>query len=736
MPKELERDLGLWSVMAISVGAMVGSGIFILPALAMKMAGPAVVLAYAIAAILVAPAALSKSEMATAMPEAGGTYLYIERGMGPLLGTIAGIGTWFSLTFKSALALVGGAPYLLLLFSVRPDLLAIGTALVLIVINLVGVKQTGRMQVAIVGVMLAAMVWFVTGSGAAVDAARFTGFFEEGPGGIVAAAGFVYVSYAGVTKIASVAEEVEDPDRVLPLGMLGSLAFTALLYILVVVVIVGAAPDAGISGSNTPVADIASTTLPEVGVLAVVLAAILALISTANAGLLSSSRYPFAMSRDNLAPSLLRYVSARFDTPAAAILLTGGLMLLLIWQVPLADIAKLASAFKILVFVLVNLALVAFRESDIEEYDPAFEDPFYPWTQTVGVVGGLVLLTQMGTLPMVGAVLIVAAGLVWYFAYVRSRADREGVARGELRRRLGERAIAGTAEAYERENEDESVVVAVTESMDPDTERSVVQFGAAIADARDGQLTVAQFDEVPDQLPLESAREKLSPSDVEFEARMNDRRNAFDVPMAYGEVVSHDVDRAIVNFAGHQDADLLVLGSDTVDVDSRLVGHDLDWVARNTPCDLLMVDTVDLDEIESVALVTDQDPFDPLKMRVADAIAALADATVELIQTPPQDSRTGRFETIEGYHDDLTELLSAPVTSRTLEDDDPQVVAPTVDDAGLVIVGGDDEDVVHEIDDEQEDELWSGNERGVVVARSHDRTQSNLLGRLMDRLAS
>ena len=171
MTKELERDLGLWSVMAISVGAMVGSGIFILPALAMKMAGPAVVLAYLLAGLLVLPAALSKAEMATAMPEAGGTYIYIERGMGPLLGTIAGIGTWFSLTFKSALALVGGAPYIVLLFAVRPDLVAVGAAVVLIVVNVAGVKQTGRMQVGIVAVMLVAMAWFVGGSGGEIGRA-------------------------------------------------------------------------------------------------------------------------------------------------------------------------------------------------------------------------------------------------------------------------------------------------------------------------------------------------------------------------------------------------------------------------------------------------------------------------------------------------------------------------------------------------------------------------------------
>lgn len=110
MAKGLERDLGLPSVLAISIGAVVGSGIFILPALAMKMAGPSVVLAYLLTGVLVLPAALSKAEMATAMPEAGGTYVYIERGMGPILGTIAGIGTWFSLSFKGALALVGERP--------------------------------------------------------------------------------------------------------------------------------------------------------------------------------------------------------------------------------------------------------------------------------------------------------------------------------------------------------------------------------------------------------------------------------------------------------------------------------------------------------------------------------------------------------------------------------------------------------------------------------------------------
>ena len=110
----MKRELGLFSVVAISLGAMIGSGIFVLPGLATKIAGPAAPLAYLIAGLIVVPAAFAKSEMATAMPEAGGTYVFVDKGMGPLMGTVAGFGVWFSLLFKSAFALVGLGAYLVI----------------------------------------------------------------------------------------------------------------------------------------------------------------------------------------------------------------------------------------------------------------------------------------------------------------------------------------------------------------------------------------------------------------------------------------------------------------------------------------------------------------------------------------------------------------------------------------------------------------------------------------------
>ncbi|OYR83816.1 amino acid transporter, partial [Halorubrum distributum] len=155
---DLDRSLGLYPTMMISMGAMIGSGIFVLPALGYKKAGPAVVLAYVLAALVVLPAALSKAEMATAMPESGGTYLYIDRALGPLFGTIAGIGAWFSLVFKSSFALVGLGAYLLLFAPLSQGAVvyvALGLGALVVALNVSGTKMSGQIQAVIVSLVVA-----------------------------------------------------------------------------------------------------------------------------------------------------------------------------------------------------------------------------------------------------------------------------------------------------------------------------------------------------------------------------------------------------------------------------------------------------------------------------------------------------------------------------------------------------------------------------------------------------
>jgi APA family basic amino acid/polyamine antiporter len=449
---DLERDLGLYATVTISMGAMIGSGIFVLPALGFTKAGPAVVLAYLAAGLVVLPAALSKAEMATAMPESGGTYIYIDRAMGPLFGTVAGIGAWFSLVFKSSFALVGLGAYLLLLVPLSDGLVkavALGLAALIVVVNVVGTEQSGAAQSVIVTVVVVALGAYVLNAGVLVEPARFQPFVAKGSGGVVTAAAFVFVSYAGVTKVASVAEEVEDPDRNLPLGILISMGVMMLVYVMVVAAVVGVNDPGVLSASGpsggpslTPMADGAAQLFGGVGVVVIAVVAVLALTSMANAGVLASSRFPLAMSRDSLAPRQLARVSERFTTPLNAILLTGGLLLALIAFVPVIELAKLASAFQILVFSIVNVALVVFRASGVESYQPSFRAPGYPYVQAVGVIGGLALLTQMGTVPIVGAAGIVVGGVAWYLLYGRSRTDREGALGVILARRRDDEPTA------------------------------------------------------------------------------------------------------------------------------------------------------------------------------------------------------------------------------------------------------------------------------------------------------
>ncbi len=671
--KELERDLGLPAVLAISVGAMIGSGIFILPALALDIAGPAVILAYLIAGLLVIPAALSKSEMATAMPEAGGTYIYIERGMGPLLGTIAGVGTWFSLSFKGALALVGGVPYLLLLFDLPLKPVALGLAAVLILVNVLGAKQTGRLQLVIVAVMLAALGWFAAGSAPSVQSANYVEFFDAGLGGLLAATGLVFVSYAGVTKVASIAEEVQNPGRNIPLGILGSLAFTTLLYVFIVAVLVGVTDPGSVAGSLTPVAVAAEQTLGQAGVFAVILAAILALVSTANAGILSSSRYPFAMSRDNLAPLSLSTISERFGTPVTSITLTGAVLLALIAFVPILEIAKLASAFQIMVFALINVTLIAFRTGDAT-YEPEFTSPLYPWMQIFGAITGVILLTQMGEIALLGALVITLASIAWYLLYVRPRVSREGVATGTLRRQVGQSALEDVESPSELGTHE--VLVALTKDVSANRERALISFAADIAKPNDGDVEVVRFQEVPDQAPLTDEVTVQSDGDLSFEQRVSEMASTFDVPVTADEIVSHDTKHAVVNFAEQHDIDTIVAEHEPLRLRSRLIGDPIDWIVRHASCDVLLVDNLGYNSPSQIALAGGGGPHSSLAVSVAEAVAKAHEGVVSLWTPEPSGQTDEHDSAVADYEMELSKTLSVPVKAESIKTDGGRMPQP------------------------------------------------------------
>ena len=451
MNAQLKRRLGLYAVFTVSIGAMIGSGIFVLPGLAFEVGGPSMILAYLVAGLIVFPAALAKSEIATAIPRAGGTYLYIDMAMGPAMGTIAGIGVWFSLVFKAAFALEGLGLYLGLFTEVSHMVLGlvIGTGLVLI--NLVGIKESGAIQAVAVSLVVGTLLIFVGGGATLVESSGYHPFFPFGVDGLFATAALVFVSYAGVTKVASLAEEIASPARTLPVAMISSLLIMMFLYPAVTYVMVGVTPPETLAGDLTPLATAGEQIFPSWFVTVVAIIGVIALASMASAGLLSSSRYPFAMARRKLLPSAFTGVGEKSGTPVLSILLTGGLLLGLVALVPVLELAKLASAFQLLMFALVNVAHIAFRSSKLWWYRPKFVAPGYPWVPLFGIITCLLLITQLGAEAIVGAVGIIVGGVVWYQFYGRSRANKESALRESVRQqgtarvlRLTERALADT----------------------------------------------------------------------------------------------------------------------------------------------------------------------------------------------------------------------------------------------------------------------------------------------------
>jgi amino acid transporter/mannitol/fructose-specific phosphotransferase system IIA component (Ntr-type) len=437
-PKRLKKDLGLFDVFAICTGAMFSSGFFLLPGLAAAQTGPSVVLAYMLAGILMLPAMFSMAELATAMPRAGGDYYFLDRALGPVVGTIGGTGTYFALTLKSAFALIGMGAYLALFMNVPIKPLAISLTVAFMMLNILGAKEGAAIQRGLVVVLISVLAFFVASglfATAGVSAntpvltERFTPFAIDGFAGVFGTIGFVFVSYAGLTKIASVSEEIKNPERNIPLGMILSIGVTTFIYVVGVALLVALLEPDALRADLTPIATAAAVSLDwmpgELGVLLVVTSAVAAFASTGNAGILAASRYPLAMGRDRLIPDQFAKVSKK-GTPLFSIVVTAGLMIAAILFLNEEGIAKIASGFQLIIFTLVNLTVIVMRESRIEYYDPGYKSPLYPWTQIFGIGVYIALLAFLGPTTIAMTLGVAGLALAWYFVYGRKRVERHG----------------------------------------------------------------------------------------------------------------------------------------------------------------------------------------------------------------------------------------------------------------------------------------------------------------------
>ncbi|MEE2931534.1 MAG: universal stress protein [Bacteroidota bacterium] len=592
--KNLERKLTLTAIIAISIAGML-SGIFVLPGIAAAKTGSSVWLAFLIAAICILPAVLSKSELATSMPKSGGAYVYIERAFGPIFGTISGLGLWISLLLKSSFSLIGFGAYLLVLINIDIiyiKYIAIGCLLLIMFLNILGVKKVGRIQIIIVSLSLLGLISLLFLGLPAVEEQMLTPFISHGNSGLISTIAFVYISYAGVTKIAAIAGEVKNPNRNIPLGMLISLFLITAIYVLITYTLVGNISSNDLATDIKPIYTLANLLGGQWFGFIIAGIGVITLISMANSGVLASSRFPFAMSRDKLLPTYLSKVHKKYLTPVNTILITCLVMALVILFLDVEKIAKLASAFKVMMFIAVNLCVIIFRETAVQWYKPTYKSPFYPFIQIFGIVSGFILLFYLGWMPIVAIIVISILGIIIYYLF-GSKTSRLGVLKNYGSRpamflffKQKNQEELNNAENIETDlqqewldgqiNSDAGVIIPLFgNEYSPE---SLVEIGASLN--RKKTIQVVNITEVPDQTSLDAIIED-SPKIKSIARKLTVVSDINNLDIDFESIATHHLSDTIQTLSQHSNSDWLVISWSGREYNGILINNPLGWIVSN-----------------------------------------------------------------------------------------------------------------------------------------------------------
>ena len=652
--EELAKDLGLVSALTIGIGTMIGAGIFVLPGVAANAAGPVVVVSFVAGGLIAMVNALSVSELGTAMPKAGGGYVYINRSLGPMFGSIAGMGDWMGLAFASAFYCIGFGQYLAV-FVPLPEIaflnpIQVGALLagsIFVAVNYIGAKETGGVQTVIVFVLLSILTVFAVAGFLSFDYATLAGedgLAPFGTGAILPATALVFVSFLGYAKIATVAEELKNPGRNLPIAIIGSVGIVTVIYAVLVTIMLGVVPWPDLS-LDAPMAQAAEVSFPlsvgPIGGIATAAAAVmtvgalLATASSANASILASARINFAMGRDRIVTDWLNEIHPNYATPYRSIVVTGALIVVFIGVLgrDIEVLAKAASVLHLVVYALMNVALIVFREADVPEYDPDFTVPLYPITPLLGAVLSLGLIAFMERLEIALSVGFVLAAVVWYFVYARSQTDQQGVLSAYIRRReedLPDRVVETAQVIAPNESAGPTIMVALA---NPRTEHALITLAAALAKYQDGQVLATHIVTVPDQTSLARAAENRDRIDASSDALLAAARTdaeALGVPIDTRTILSHRGLEEVFDAARTSDVDTVVMGYGGTRFAGGRAETPLEELTHDLPCDFLVLDGDDL-VVSEVLVPTAGGPSSDLSAEVARALRETLGVDITLL---------------------------------------------------------------------------------------------------------
>jgi len=597
----LSRTLNLFTITMIGVGGMIGAGIFVLTGIAAGVAGPGLILAFLLNGIVTSFTALSYAELGSGFPEAGGGYLWVKEGLGGTNGFLAGWMSWFAHAaagslyalgfgrFASELWTMAGLP--LFGLSVHQMTLAWMTFIIVAFtyINFRGASETGTIGNIVTMtkiVILGFFVFFGVLAMLRTDAwvTRFTtDFLPNGGFAVFVAMGLTFIAFEGYEIIAQSGEEAINPKRNIPRAIFLAIGIAVIIYVLVATTAIGAttAPD-GLKvyeylGQQKEVAivQVADQTFPwGIGGVLLLISGLVSTMSALNATTYSSSRVSFAMGRDHNLPEIFSIIHPQRHTPHFAVAMSGVLILVIAWLLPIEDVAAAADIMFLLLFLQVNVTVMALRHK-MPDLERGFRIPWMPVLPLIAIFTNALLAVNLFSFSpiawyfAIGWLIIGSLAYLSYFSKIEAMEKPKEI--------LQEEVLVGR---------DYSVIVPVATQ---EQARILGQIGAILAADHNGEVLALHVIKVPPQLSLGEGRLMLKEGRPLLETVIKQAKER-NVPVHTVLRLGRNVAQSVRNTVEENASDMLVLGwPGYTNTEGRALGSVIDQIIGDPPTDIAFV---------------------------------------------------------------------------------------------------------------------------------------------------
>lgn len=408
----LRRDLGLFDATLAGVGIIVGAGIYVLIGAAAGLAGNAVWLAFLISAIVAFLTGLSYAELSSIYPDASGEYSYVEHNINKQTAFVVGFLVMISLVISAAAVSLGFAGYLDTFMGLgKPLAIAIATIIIFTVVNLIGIKQSMKLNILFTVLsILGLVIVFILSLGKMGSVNYFE--MPNGLTGVFKAASLIFFAYIGFESVVKLSEETKNPKKIIPLSLLLSLFISTVLYIAVAFSAISVLGWQELAASKAPLADVANTI---VGGNAFIVISLIAIVSTGNTvlmGLVAMSRMLYGMAKKYETFSILTTISSHSKTPYVAVVLSGALAIIFVYIGNLQLIAEITNFIVFVIFAVVNYCLLAsrFRNHPAAKFRSPFNAGKVSVSAALGMVASVLMIIHLHRIVMFYGIMITFIG--------------------------------------------------------------------------------------------------------------------------------------------------------------------------------------------------------------------------------------------------------------------------------------------------------------------------------------